>query len=124
VGSPRVPKKEVTRLGAKLLPLQALVLEPLHTVLGEAEPLVSPGWDLGLIFHGLVELLGDSVSALADDETAVLGTVRQKIDQALQAAETRLKGVLILVRPGNILGNVCTARAFMLVTGVRTTLRL
>lgn len=124
VGSPRVPKQEVTRLGAKFLPLQALVLEPLHAVLSETEPFVSPGRDLGLIFHGLVELLGDSMSALADDETAVLGSVGQKVHQALQTAETRLERILILVRPGNVLGNVCTARAFMLVTCVQTMLRL
>jgi hypothetical protein len=59
------------------------------------------------------------MSALADDETTVLRSVGQKVHQALQAAETRLKGVLILVRPGNVLGNVCTAEVIMLVTDTR-----
>jgi hypothetical protein len=46
-----------------------------------------------------VELLGEKVSALADDQSTVLGTVGQKVDKALEAAEARLLGVLILVGP-------------------------
>ena len=40
------------------------------------------------------------MSALADDQSAVLGTIGQKVDKALEAAEARLLGVLILVGPG------------------------
>lgn len=59
------------------------------------------------------------MSALADDETTVIRSVGQKVDQALQAAEARLEGILILVRPRNVLGNVRTTRVIMLVTGTR-----
>ena len=71
-----------------------------------------------------MELLGDSVSALADDKTAVLGSVGQKVNQALQAAETRLKGILVLVRPRDVLGDVCAARVYMLVMGAPVILRM
>lgn len=46
-----------------------------------------------------MELLGEQVSALADDQSAVLRAVGQKVDEALEAAEARLLGVLILVSP-------------------------
>jgi hypothetical protein len=111
VGSPRIPEQEVARLGAELLPLEALILEPLHAVLGEAEPFVGPGRDLRLVLHGLVELRGQSVSALANDETTVLRSVGKEVHQALQAAETRLEGILVLVRPRDILRNIGTAKA-------------
>jgi hypothetical protein len=42
-----------------------------------------------------MELLGKLGSAFADDETSVLWTVGQEVDQALQAAETGLEGILI-----------------------------
>ena len=38
----RVPDEEVSGLGAELLPLQALVLQPLHAGIREAVPLASP----------------------------------------------------------------------------------
>ena len=39
------------------------------------------------------------MSALADNQSTVLGTVGQKVDKTLEAAEARLFGVLILVGP-------------------------
>jgi len=39
------------------------------------------------------------VSALADDQSTILGTVGQKVDKTLEAAEARLCGILILVSP-------------------------
>jgi hypothetical protein len=47
-----------------------------------------------------VELLGKQVSTLADDQSAVLRTVGQKVDKSLKTAEARLLWVLILVGPG------------------------
>lgn len=46
-----------------------------------------------------MEFLREEVSALADDQSTVLGTVGQKVDKALEAAEARLKRILILVGP-------------------------
>jgi len=46
-----------------------------------------------------VELLGEQVGALADDQSTILRTVGQKVDKTLEAAEARLLGVLILVGP-------------------------
>lgn len=46
-----------------------------------------------------MELLGEEVSAPADDQSTVLGAVGQKIDKALEAAEARLRWILILVGP-------------------------
>ena len=39
------------------------------------------------------------MGALADDQSAVLWAVGQKVDKTLEAAEARLLGVLILVGP-------------------------
>jgi hypothetical protein len=114
VWCPRIPEKKVARLSAKLLPSQALVCKPLHAVLGESEPFVGPGWDFWLILHLLVELLGKSVSALADDETSVLGAVWQQVHETLQTAEARLEGILILVRPWDVFGDIGTARSSLI----------
>ena len=46
-----------------------------------------------------MELLGEQVSALADDQSTILRTVGQKVDKALEAAEARLLRILILVGP-------------------------
>jgi hypothetical protein len=37
-----------------------------------------------------VELLGKEVCALADNETAILGTVGEEVDETLETAEARL----------------------------------
>lgn len=39
---------------------------------------------------------------LADDQTTVFVSIRKKVDETLQAAEARLFGVLILMRPGGV----------------------
>ena len=46
-----------------------------------------------------MEFLGEEVSALADNQSTVLGTVGQKVDKTLEAAEARLQRILILVGP-------------------------
>ena len=99
VGSTAVPDDEVTRLHADLLPLASSVCEPLEAGLGETVPLLRPGPNLGLVDELLVELLGEQVGALADDQSTILRTVGQKVDKTMEAAEARLLGVLILVGP-------------------------
>lgn len=97
----RVPHDKVTRFGADLLPLQALVLKPLHSTVGEAVPLVgpesvskvrhemlqeknSPCPDLvWLVRELLVELSAVLVSTLANNETTIIGTIGQNIHKAL-----------------------------------------
>lgn len=49
------------------------------------------------------------MGAAADDQTAVVGAVGEKVDQALEAAEVRLLGVLILMRPRLVWGEVGAA---------------
>lgn len=109
VRSTRVPEQQVTRLGAELLPLAATVLQPLHAPLGEAVPLGGPGGDALLVSHVAVEFFGDEVAALTDDETTVVGAVGEQVHETLHAAEAVLLGVLVLVRPGLVGGNIGAA---------------
>ncbi|KAI3485405.1 hypothetical protein L1887_51329 [Cichorium endivia] len=94
-----VPQQQVARFGAHLDPLAAVVGEPLHTGVRKAVPLVGPCWDLLLPCHLLVELRRERMRALADDQSAIIRSVRKQVHQALQAAEARLERVLVLVRP-------------------------
>lgn len=109
VGSARIPDEQVARFGAELLPLAAMVLEPLHAAVGESIPLGGPGGDALFIGHVAVEFFGDEVAALADDEAAVVGAVREQVHETLHAAETVLLGVLVLVRPGLVGGDIGAA---------------
>ena len=97
VRRPRVPQEEVTRLSAQFLPSAAVVGEPLHAGFSIAVPFVGPGWDPLLVLHRFVEFLGELRAAFADDETSVLRTVGQEVDEALEAAEARLEGILVLI---------------------------
>lgn len=58
-----------------------------------------------------MELCRGQVTAFADDETAVLGPVRENIDEALEAPEPRLERVLVLMWPRFVLGDVLAAVA-------------
>jgi hypothetical protein len=100
VGSAAVPDDEVAGLHAHLLPLAASVRKPLQTGIGEAVPLLGPGPDLRLVDELLVELFGEEMCALADDESTVLGTIGQEVHQTLKTAEAGLERVLVLMRPG------------------------
>jgi hypothetical protein len=97
VRRPRVPQEEVTRLSTQLLPGAAVVGEPFHAGFSVAVPFVGPGWDPLLVLHRFVELLRELGAAFADDETSVLRTVGQEVDEALEAAEARLEGILVLI---------------------------
>jgi len=85
--------------------------EPFHAILSVAEPFVGPGGDPRLVLHLFVELLGKLGSAFADDEATVFRAVGQEVDKALQAAEAGLERILVLVRPWNVLGDVCSAES-------------
>lgn len=106
VGSARVPDQQIARLGAELLPLAAVLLEPLHAAVGEAVPFGGPGGDALFVGHVAVEFFGDEVAALADDETAVVRAVGEQVHETLHAAEAVLLGVLVLVRPGLVGGDI------------------
>jgi hypothetical protein len=99
VGSAAVPDDEIARLHAHFLPHAAFVREPLESSLRETVPLLCPSPDLGLVDELLVELLREQVSALADDQSAVVWSIGQEVDKALEAAEAGLCRVLILVGP-------------------------
>lgn len=109
VRSARVPDQQVTRLGAELLPLTAVVLQPLHAAVGEAVPLGGPGGDALFVGHVAVEFFGNEVAALADDETAVVGTVGEQVYETLHAAEAMLLRALVLVWPGLVRGDIGAA---------------
>lgn len=113
VGSARVPKQEIAWLGADLLPLAAAVFEPLHASVGEAVPLWGPGGNALFVGHVAVEFFGDEVSALADDQAAVLGAVGEQVHETLHAAEAVLLGILVLMRPGLVGGKIGTALWFL-----------
>ena len=109
VGSARVPDEQVAGLGTELLPLAAVVLEPLHAAVGEAVPFGGPGGDALFVGHVAVEFFGDEVAALADNEAAVVRAVGKQIHETLHAAEAVLLGVLVLVRPGLVGGDIGAA---------------
>lgn len=71
---PRIPNNQITWLRAYFFPFQTVVGEPFHPVVGEAEPFRCPGGDAWFIGHFAMELLGDDVTAFADDEATVVGT--------------------------------------------------
>jgi hypothetical protein len=86
-----------------------VVCEPLHSVLGVPVPLGRPGRDTLFIGHVAVEVFREEVCAAADNETAIFGTVGEQVDETLEAAEAGLGGVLVLVGPGLVRGEVGAA---------------
>jgi hypothetical protein len=55
-----------------------------------------------LLLEVLMEFLTQQVSTLADYQSTVLWSVRKQIDKTLQATESRLLGILVLVGPGRV----------------------
>jgi hypothetical protein len=86
-----------------------VVCEPLHSVLGVPVPLGSPGRDALFVGHITVEFFRKEVCAAADNETAIFGAVGKQVDETLEAAEAGLEGVLVLVGPGLVRGEVGAA---------------
>lgn len=110
VRSARVPDDQVTRIGADLDPLATVLLQPLHAAISETIPLFGPSWDTRLVLEVFVELRAQVVGALAYNETAIIGATGVEVDEALETAESRLLGVLILVGPGFVFGKVGAIR--------------
>jgi len=106
---PGIPNDEITRSSLDLDPFEPLALEPLDAGLGEPVPLVGPLPNTGLLGKLLVELFTQEVSSLGHDQSAVIGTVGQEVDESLQASETRSIGVLVLMRPGSVGLEIFTA---------------
>jgi hypothetical protein len=102
----RVPKDEITRCSVNLDPLVASIGQPLETSLLEQVHLVGPSEVTGLVSENVVVLLADLVATLEDKKTAIVGTVGQEVDKALDAAQTAALRVLILVRPCSVGGQV------------------
>lgn len=53
-----------------------------------------------------MELITEEVCALADYESSILGAIGKHVDETLHDSEPRLLGVLILVRPGLVWGQI------------------
>ncbi|KAI6776498.1 hypothetical protein HG530_000443 [Fusarium avenaceum] len=99
--STTVPHKKIAGLSVDLDPFAAFVLQPLHSLVREAVPLLGPRPDSVLfILEVLVEVLAKEMCALADNQAAIIVAVREDVDETLQTAETRLQRVLVLMRPG------------------------
>ena len=108
----RVPDEKVTGLSTDFLPLAAVVFEPLQSSLGKSKPFGCPGGNALFVGHFPVKLFGEEMGAGADNETTVIGTVGEEVDQALKAAEAGLGGVLVLVWPWLVGREVGTAVAY------------
>lgn len=103
---PRIPNNQITRFGTYFLPFEAMVGEPFHPVVGEAEPFGCPGGDAWFVGHFAMELFRQDMTAFADYEPAVVGAAGIQVYEALEAAETGFGRVLVLVWPGLVLGQI------------------
>lgn len=103
---PRVPNNQITWFGAYFFPFEAVVGKPFHPVVGEAEPFWCPSGDAWFVGHFTMELFRQDMASFTDYEPTVVGAARVQIYEALEAAETGLGGVLVLVWPGFVLGEV------------------
>lgn len=108
VRSARIPQNDITRLGIDLDPFVTSVSQPLETSLLEQVDLVCPSEATFLVSENVVVLLADLVATLQDEETTILRTVGQEVDETLNATQTSTLRILILVRPGTVGGKILT----------------
>jgi hypothetical protein len=115
----RIPDDEISRFGTDFEPFAALFGKPFHSGFFEAVPFVGP---LGDSFFGgelLVVFFAEEVGSFADDQATVIGSVGEEIDETnisagyedavpLKATEAGFFGVLILVRPRFVGGEIST----------------
>jgi hypothetical protein len=67
--------------------------------------------DSGLLSsESIVELLTQQMTSLAHNQTTIIQSIWQKIHQTLKTSETRLLGVLVLVWPRFVRGNIRAIR--------------
>ena len=109
VWCPRVPDEKVTWLGADFLPLATFLFEPLYSILGKAVPFRSPGWNSLLVDELLVEFLRQKMAASAHNQSTVICSIWQQVHKTLQAPESWLRWILILMRPGRVWWNIFAA---------------
>ncbi|KAI6774223.1 hypothetical protein HG531_001072 [Fusarium graminearum] len=106
MGSSRVPDDQVTGVSLNLVPLAVVLLKPLHASICESVPLWRPS---GNAFLGatdiIVKFLTQQVTTLGDDKAAVIRAIGQQVDKSLKTTEAGLVGILILMRPGLVLGD-------------------
>lgn len=84
-----------------------MLLEPLHACIGISVPFGGPCRDALFVLHISVKLLTKKVAPLAYNQAAIVRTSIVEIDQALEAAESRLCRVLILVWPRFVFREMC-----------------
>jgi hypothetical protein len=106
MGSTRVPQKKITWFGRDLLPCASTILKPLHATLRETVPFRGPGRNSLFVRHVAVEFFGEEVTTAANNETTIIRSIGEQVHKALHAAETVLLGILVLVRPGLVGGNI------------------
>lgn len=92
------PKNKIPRLSTHFNPFATVIRKPLHAVFIEAVPFWHPSRDPFLVFHVLVELLAQQMCAVTRNQSPIILSARQQIHKSLQTVETRLDGVLILMR--------------------------
>ena len=98
MNSPGIPENEISWLSADLDLGAASLFEPLDLFWRESEPVGrAPG--LSLCVMSLEEGLVECARPLQDDEPSVLGTVRGKIEDPLDALQSSAKRALVDVRP-------------------------
>ena len=57
-----------------------------------------------------MKLLAQQMATLTDNQSTILRSIRQKIDETLQTPETRLLGILVLMGPWLVRFDICTIR--------------
>jgi hypothetical protein len=84
MGDTRVPDDEIAGFSADFDPFTAFIRQPFHALLGESKPFVRPGGDLFFVGKFLVELVAETIRASADDQTAIIWSVREEVDEAAE----------------------------------------
>lgn len=84
MGNTRVPDDEIAGFSADFNPFTAFVRQPFHALLGESKPFVCPGGDLLFVGEFLVELVAETIRAFANDQTAIIGSIRKKIHETAE----------------------------------------
>lgn len=88
----RVPDDEIAGFSADFDPVTSFVRQPFHALLGESKPFVCPRGDLFFVGEFLVELVAETIRAFADDQTAIIGSVRKKIDEPVGLVRLKRQG--------------------------------
>lgn len=85
-----------------LVQAQILSGSPLNSAWNSSDSRCAPYNPVSIMTGAWLRSWGATSTYLADNETTIVVAVGQKVDETLQAAEARLLGVLVLVRPGGV----------------------